>query len=100
MSAEQRFTAGGDQFIDVILHILTLFAINQGPHLNALLRRVTDGYFMQAGDQCIANRINLSQWHDDSADSGTFLPGFRRHLADHFPNKQREFRLLWRDVFT
>ena len=26
--------------------------------------------------------------------------GFRRHLADHFPNKQREFRLLRRDVFT
>lgn len=31
LSAEQRFTAGGNQFIDVILHILTLFAINGAP---------------------------------------------------------------------
>jgi hypothetical protein len=28
------------------------------------------------------------------------LPGFRRHLADHFPDKQRELRLLRRDVFA
>ena len=94
LSAKQRFAAGGNQFIDALLYVPTL------PHLNPFLRRVADGHFMQAGDQRIANRINLRQRDDDAADSGTFLPGFRRHLANHFPDKQRELRLLRRDVFA
>ena len=100
LSAKQRFAAGGNQFIDALLYVPTLLVINQRPHLNPFLRRVADGHFMQAGDQGIANRIDLRQRDDDAADSGTFLPGFRRHLADHFPDKQRELRLLRRDVFA
>jgi hypothetical protein len=38
--------------------------------------------------------MNLGLRNDDAADSGTFLPGFGRHLAHHFADKQGKFRLL------
>ena len=99
-SAQQHLTPGFNQTIHIILHVLTLIVIHQRPHLHAFLRRIAHYHFLQTGNQRLADCFHLRLWHDNAADSGTFLPGFGRHLAHDFTYKQCKLRLFWGDVIT
>ena len=100
LAAEQNLASGLNQRVDVVLYILALILADQRAHFYPFLRRVADGHFLQTGNQRFADRMNLGLRNDDAADSGTFLPGFGRHLAHHFADKQGKFRLFGSDVLS
>ena len=98
LTAEQNLAPGLNQRVDIVLYILALLLADQRAHFYPFLRRVTDGDFLQTGNQRFADRINLGLRNEDAANCGTFLPGFGGHLAHHFADKQGKFRLLGGDI--
>jgi hypothetical protein len=76
------------QNANAVFHILSLSRIYQGTHVYALVRRIPNGYFCQAGIEGIFNLVYAVGRNENAPNRSTLLTRFARHLSYDFPHEK------------